>query len=558
MHLRIELTQLVFDRASKILVQFICLTLFNQIKSYLCPQNYNPISTMLLRKIISFIILVICCLPIFLSAQPTDSTKTIEVLHANKWNMIRDSKIGNKQRLLGAVRAKHEQTLFFCDSAYIYGQNNDIEAFGHVIIEVNDSVKIYADYLKYNATSRQALLKDNIVLHNRNKRLYTNDMIYERNTGIANYWVWGKLVDSTNVLTSIKGYYYSREKVAKFKNNVEVQTPEYTIKSDTIEYNTQSKIVRFSSPTTLQGDSVYAYAENGSYNQLSQDVILKQKAVIYRKTNMIKGDSLYMNDSLGLAKAKGHTTLADTAQNIEIHGQQAYYNKFEKQAWVTNKAFGQYNSKQDTMYMHADTLKLVLDSVEQPKQLLAFHGMRFFSRQMQGMADSLCYYLQDSSLYLHQQVFLWHKEQQIACKWAEMHMQNNMVDSAIFHNDVLLASQDTIDPKYFNQMQGKTMYAWFSDNEIRKLRLVDKVKTNYFTWEEDGSPVGMFYIESQSLNIWLNNQKIKIATYYTQINNTTFPLDKLPPEKAKLSGFEWKTEWRPKNKEDIFRKTTPN
>ncbi len=508
---------------------------------------------MLFRKTIQLTIFFLCCTPILLSAQRKDSTKTIEVLHANKWNMIRDSKIGNKQRLLGAVRAKHEQTLFFCDSAYIYGQNNGIEAFGHVMIDINDSVKIYADYLKYNATSRQALLKDNIVLHNRNKRLYTNDMIYERNTGMATYWVWGKLVDSTNVLTSTKGYYYSREKLAKFKDNVKVKTPEYIIKSDTIEYNTQTKIVRFSSPTTLQGDSVYAYAETGFYNQLNKDLVLKQKADIHRKTNVIQGDSLYMNDSLGVAKGQGNITIADTSKNIEIKGQQAYYNKFEKQAWVTNKALGQYNNKQDTMYMHADTLKLVLDSVEQPKELLAFHKMRFFSRQMQGMADSLSYHLQDSALHLHKQVFLWHKEQQISAEWTDIYLKNGMVDSAIFHNDVLLVSQDTIDPQYFNQMQGRTMYAWFANNEIRKLRLIGKVKTNYFTWEEDGSPVGMFYIESQSLNVWLKNKKIDIATYYTQIKNTTFPLDKLPPDKEKLPGFEWKTEWRPKNKEDIFK-----
>ncbi len=270
---------------------------------------------MLSQKTILFTILISCCIPLLLRAQAKDSTKTIEVLHADKWNMIRDSKVGNKQRLLGAVRAKHEQTLFFCDSAYIYGQNNDIEAFGHVIIEMNDSVKIYADYLKYNATSRQALLKDNIVLHNRNKRLYTNDMAYDRNTGMANYWVWGKLVDSTNILTSTKGYYYSREKLARFKDKVNVQTPEYIIKSDTIEYNTERKIVRFSSPTTLHGDSVYAYAENGFYNQLNKDLVLKQNADIHRKTNTIQGDSLYMNDSLGIARGKGNITLSDTAKH---------------------------------------------------------------------------------------------------------------------------------------------------------------------------------------------------------------------------------------------------
>lgn len=502
------------------------------------------------------IALMAFCLPAFASAQQADSTqavKTIEILHANKWNMIQHAVYGKSQRLQGHVKARHEQVLFYCDTAYIYSKNNDIEAFGHVVIVVNDSLEISADYLKYNAATRIAELQNNVVLNDGKKRLYTNNMIYERNTALATYWEWGKLVDSTNVLTSEKGYYYSRLKVAEFKDKVKVHTPDYEMFSDTLKYFTQRKEVYFLGPTKLYGDSTYAHAQTGHYKQLTGDLVLRKKALIDRKTNRIAGDYLYMNDSIGIAKARGHVLLSDTAQHVEVHGNKAYYNKHKRYAWVTGKAYAQHNGVQDTLYMHADTLKLTIDSLEKARHLMAYRGMRFYSHDMQGMADSLCYSLQDSVLRLQNDVFLWHQENQISCAWTDMYMRHGHADSAIFYGGVFLASQDTVDSQYYNQLTGETMYAWFGQRDIRKIHLSGQVHTNYFVWEEDGTPVGMFHIESHSLNIWLQKRKIKIATYYQQINSTTYPLDMLPPEKATLPNFEWKGQWRPRNMHDIFR-----
>lgn len=483
-----------------------------------------------------------------------DSVQTIQVLHADQWRMIRRAEQGSVQLLIGQVRAKHEETLFFCDSAYIYDANKDIEAFGNVLIELNDSVKIYADYLKYNASTRLAQLEQHIVLHDKAKRLYTDHMTYNRNTGLATYWQGGRLIDSSNVLRSQKAYYYSRSRWAEFKDDVVVETPEYTMFSDTLKYNTAHKLVRFLGSTTITGDSTYAYAEKGFFNQKNKDLILQYRAELHRRHNQIKGDSLYVNDSLGLAKGQGHIKLSDTAQNIAIYGGLVYYNKAEQRAWITDRAYAQHNAAEDTLYMHADTLSLYFDSLQVAKHLEAYAAMRFYSRSMQAVADSLCYQMRDSTLQLYRQVFLWNKDNQISCDWADIFMRNKQIDSAVFHDNVLIASQDTIDTNYYNQMQANQMRAWFKHNEINKLSLEGQVKTNYFVWEEDDTPVGMFYVESQSMNIWLRNRKIQMATYYTKPKNITFPLDQLPPEKAQLPGFQWKAEWRPKHKLDIFRK----
>ncbi len=50
---------------------------------------------------------------------------------------------------------------------------------------------------------------------------------------------------------------------------------------------------------------------------------------------------------------------------------------------------------QDTLYLRADTLISLDDSLEANKRLLAFHNVQIYKSDLQGKADSLVYYLSE-------------------------------------------------------------------------------------------------------------------------------------------------------------------
>ena len=46
---------------------------------------------------------------------------------------------------------------------------------------------------------------------------------------------------------------------------------------------------------------------------------------------------------------------------------------------------------QDTLFLSADTLINIEDSIPQKERLLAFHNVRIYKTDLQGIADSLSY-----------------------------------------------------------------------------------------------------------------------------------------------------------------------
>ena len=72
------------------------------------------------------------------------------------------------------------------------------------------------------------------------------------NLSVGYYDQGGTIVDSTNVLTSIIGRYYTKQDMFFFKDSVVLVNTDYTLYSDTLEYHTISKIINILGPTRIE------------------------------------------------------------------------------------------------------------------------------------------------------------------------------------------------------------------------------------------------------------------------------------------------------------------
>src|ERR1044071_217744 len=124
--------------------------------------------------------------------------------------------------VIGNVIFTQNQTTIYCDSAEIFKKENSVEAYGHVKITDGDSVTVTAKHLRYDGDKRVAYLRQNVVFVKlAAATLYTDFLDYYRNLAEARYFNGGRLVDSTNNLTSRKGYYNTRTNLASFKTRSE-------------------------------------------------------------------------------------------------------------------------------------------------------------------------------------------------------------------------------------------------------------------------------------------------------------------------------------------------
>src|SRR4051812_6986131 len=170
--------------------------------------------------------------------------------------------------VIGNVVFVQNQTTIYCDSAQIFKKENSVEAFGRVRITDGDSVTVTSKLLKYDGDERVAHLRNDVVFVKlATATLYTDNLDYYRTFSEARYFNGGKLVDSTNTLTSKKGYYNTVTNLASFKTNVVGVNPDYILKSDTLQYNSKTKIVYFRDRTTVTDkDNQTAIYKDGFYD----------------------------------------------------------------------------------------------------------------------------------------------------------------------------------------------------------------------------------------------------------------------------------------------------
>lgn len=259
--------------------------------------------------------------------------------------------------LVGNVIFNHEGALLYCDSAYFYTVENKIEAFSNVRIKVSDTLNIYGKKLRYDGNTKIAEIFENVKLVDDQTTLTTNYLNYDRNTSIASYIDNGKIVNKDNVLTSKLGYYYTSKKQFFFKKDVLLVNPKYTMESDTLLYNTKSEIAFFLGPTDIISKENKIYCENGWYNTKSDKSQFSKNSWMQTENQYLKGDSMYYDRKNKFGKAYNNVVLIDTAKNVILQGNYIENDEVLKKSMITDSALAIFVDNNDTLYLHADTLK---------------------------------------------------------------------------------------------------------------------------------------------------------------------------------------------------------
>lgn len=239
---------------------------------------------------------------------------------------------------------KQDFSTLTSDSAYFYIQDNVVDAFGHVNINQGDTLNIYSDKLNYNGNTKIALLTDNVRMVDKDATLTTNHLTYNTATRIGTYTDGGKLVNKDNTLLSKNGYYFAFSRDSYFRYNVSLTTPDALVKTDTMRYNTGTKISYFYGPTNIYStkgakDRDTLYTENGTYNTVNEQAAFGKNNLYHSGTKSLKGDSLFYDKLKGYGRAVKHVTFADKEQKTTIRGDLGTYFKAEEKTIVTQDPY---------------------------------------------------------------------------------------------------------------------------------------------------------------------------------------------------------------------------
>lgn len=486
----------------------------------------------------------------FLAAQEQSKATRVDLVHAEVTRFDR-SIAPDARRLIGDVKFKHEDATMVCDSAWQFIDDNRFNAYSNVHIQVNDTIEIYGDKLFYDGNTRIAELHGNVKMIDNQMTLTTQHLFYNMETNTANYTDGGKIVDIENTLTSKWGFYFADEKNFFFKDSVNLLNPDYVMNSDTLRYNTLTEIAYFFGPTTIVSEENTIFCRNGWYDTKNDIARFSKEAYFTNGEQFLAGDSLFYNRNLGYGRAIRNVMLKDSVQQTFVTGQKAEHFEKEFLSEVTVDALLTVVANNDSLFMHADTLRSVNDEENQRELLFAWNRAKIFKTDLQGIADSIVYNFSDSTIYLYNDPVIWSENHQLTAQRIEVKTaEDNRVESIhLFDAAFIVSMEDSIS---FNQIKGKNIIAHFFDNELKRIDVFGNGEALYFAREENEELIGINKSLSSDITIYIEENQVSSIILYTDSDANLFPPDKIPSEERFLQNFRWITDKRPQKKEDIF------
>ena len=204
-----------------------------------------------------------------------------------------------------------------------------------------------------------------------------------------------------------------------------------------------------------------------------------------------------------------------------------------------------------------------IDSLSAPRDsiyrlLKGFRNVKIYRSDFQTVCDSMTAISTDSTIHLYIDPVLWNENNQITSDVMDIFTENQQLTRAEFIGSPMMVSQ--LDTTHYNQVAGKTMTAYFFNNQIYRNDVNGNAQTIYYM--QDGEPVEitmMGVIESGEISFFIEDKQVVQITYRGDPVYNFYPMDKIPPtQDIRLKGFKWEGARRPSQAEVFDRRIRPS
>ncbi len=459
------------------------------------------------------------------------------------------------QILDGNVAFTHNGAKLYCDSAHFYEKRNSFKAFGNVRMYQGDTLSLFSDYADYNGDSLMAMARYNVVLKHRNKTtLYTDSLNYDRLLNVAYFFDGGRMEDGNSRLRSEYGEYDATTKTALFLYDVVLLDDGFTMKGDTLYYDTNTSWAHAVGPSDITSGSSHIYTVDGYYNSATDKAKLFQRSRLDDKGKTMVGDTLYYDARTKVGEGLMNVVYTDEKSK---NGMLCNYFKYEEltgNGLANDSAVAVDFSQGDTLFLHADTFKIFTFNINTDsvyRMVHAYHKVRAFRTDVQAVCDSLVFDSRDSCLTMHRDPITWANNMQLIGEEIKVYLKDSTINRAHVIRQALSVEQ-MHDGVHYNQVSSDEMMAYFEEGEINLYEANDNVKLVYYPLEEsDSSLIGLNYTETSQLKMFIKDRKMT-KIWMPKAEGVMYPMSQIPPGKSFLPTYVWFDYVRPTDKNDIF------
>ena len=448
-------------------------------------------------------------------------------------------------KLKDNVIFKQGDMFLYCDSAFQYNKTNYIEAFGTVRMLQGDTLSLNCSKLEYDGNTKKAKATGNVILVDKQTILKTTELNYDRENKIVSYFVGANIADKDNILKSKIGIYNTATKIFTFKKNVNILNPRkgFSLLADTLEYNTINRLATFRGETEITTKDGVVKSMEGSYNTSTSVMYFQGKAQVMSGENKISGNRIDYDETNEIGFVNGDVKIENKKDSITVIGQQANYKGKTGYSIVYGSPLMYQVSGIDTLFLKADTLVSINDTVNKVKLIKAYYHVQLFRKEMQGKCDSLVYNFYDSTIYLYRNPVLWNGDNQLVSDSMWMVQKNGKMHTMHMHVNAFIISQDTLDN--FNQVKGRQITGYFKNNHLQRVYVEGNAESIYHALEGEKKLIGVNKAECGSIVILFKEDKLSTITFVNKPEAKFIPPHEINPDDIKLKGFKWRKKERP-------------
>jgi len=498
-----------------------------------------------------FLFFICCYLAILSSNSVLAQTAKKIIIENSDYFDVNQVEIPDAVLLTGNVRANHDGIVLTCNKAYYFQKENYIKAFGNVQMVQGDTLFLNSKYAEYNGNVKKAFASGEAFMSSPDATLATDTINFDRNTQEVYYNSQGTINNKDNTLRSKSGRYYVAQKKFQFLTAVTITNPTYVIKSNHLDYYSNSGHSYLFGPSTITSKANYIYTEKGFYDTKKNLAHFLRKSYIKYEDRLIEGDSLYYDRNREFASATRNVKITDSVNRAIVKGHYAEVYKKQDSMFVTKRAVAVNFVENDSVYIHGK--RLMVTGKENNRIIRAYNNVRFYKTDMSGKCDSLHSSAKTAITKLIGNPIIWNGESQITGD--VMHLIGNnstqKLDSLKVLNNTFLVSRDTLGTGY-NQVKGQNLYGKFEEGKLHEVDIVKNAEVVYFMRNEANELIGINKNVSSKINLILENSAVETITFYKQVDGDIYPDKDLPENARKLRGLVWRGDERIKSKDDIF------
>ena len=269
-----------------------------------------------------------------------------------------------------AIRATflHNGTTLFCDTALWNIDNKMIYGNGNVKIS-QDDMTLTSEKLEYNIDENLARFSGVLVqlCDKKNNILRSHNLDYNTKDSVAVFTAGGAMrSEDGQIIESYEGVYDSKLKLFSFTGNVNMFSDSVFVKSDHIDYHTDSKIAYFLSPVDFWKEDDMLSSDSGWYDRDKETFFFEGRVHGQTKDQEAWSDSLFFYRRTNNVLMLGRAQMQDPGRNLIAVADRIFYEDSLACLTMTEQAAvaieTEHDNKKDTLFGGAD--KIIYQTVK--------------------------------------------------------------------------------------------------------------------------------------------------------------------------------------------------